>query len=60
LFDEAVDLRQTEPGALSDFLGREERIESLSTTSGGIPVPVSLTKIPTYWPGVTSAFAALL
>jgi hypothetical protein len=29
LFDDAIDRRQAEAGALADFLGREERLEDL-------------------------------
>ena len=41
LFDEAVDLAQTKPGALAGRFGGEERIEDSRRDVRGMPVPVS-------------------
>ena len=58
LLDEAIDLRQAKPGAVTDFLGGEERLEGLGERLGVMPVPVSVTASMTYWPGTTSAWSA--
>ena len=58
LLDEAEHLAEPEPGALAHRLGGEERVEGLRATSGGMPMPVSVTAISTYCPAVTSAWAA--
>ena len=58
LLDEAVDHAEPEAGALALGLGGEERLEDVVDDLGGMPQPVSVTAIITYWPGVTSAWRA--
>src|SRR5262249_40633893 len=48
--DEAIDLRQAEPSALPMSLVVKNGSKALSITSAGMPVPVSLTAMATYWP----------
>ena len=44
LFDDAVDRRQPEAGALADLLGREEGLEDLRQRPSAMPRPCRLTR----------------
>jgi len=51
LIGKAMHLGKAKAGALADRLGRKERVEHFSAkTSGGMPVPVSDTRIATKSP----------
>jgi len=50
LYDDVVAHRQTKPGTFARGLGRENGLNIFSSTSSGIPVPLSRIRISTVLP----------